>query len=80
MKRNKSISWFTPTPEAYADRIAPLLVSPDLEAHSGAMFNQKGQPILPSPQLEDSTHVGKFLGESETLAGRVLAQRDRFAV
>lgn len=64
------IGLFTPTPEAYAERITPLLASPDIEAHSGAMFNQKGSAVLPSPQLADGAHVGRFLAESEALVAR----------
>jgi hypothetical protein len=59
-----------PSPEAYAERITPLLVSPDLEAHSGAMFNQKGLAIMASPGLADSVHVRKFLAESEASVAR----------
>jgi len=65
------IGWFTPTPETYAERITPLLVSPDLDAHSGAMFNQKGEAIEPSPKLADSAHVSQFLAESEAIIARV---------
>ncbi len=61
------ISWFTPTPETYADRIAPLLVSPDLEPHRGAMFDQKASAILPTPKLTDRAHVDRFLRESEEI-------------
>jgi NAD(P)-dependent dehydrogenase (short-subunit alcohol dehydrogenase family) len=64
------IGLFTPSAEAYAERITPLLVSPDIEAHSGAMFNQKGVAILPSPALTDSAHISKFLAESEALVAR----------
>lgn len=49
----------------------PLLVSPDLEPHSGAMFDQKGDAIAPSPQLADGLLVAKFLAESEALVARV---------
>ncbi len=64
------IGWFTPTPEAYAERIAPLLVSPHLGEHSGALFNAKGEAILPSPKLANSAHVSRFLAESEALVAR----------
>lgn len=66
------IGLFTPNPETYAARITPLLVSPDLEAHSGVMFNQKGFAIMPSPRLEDGAHVAKFLAESEALVARAM--------
>jgi len=65
------IGWFTPSPATYAERIAPLIVSPDLEAHSGALFDQKGAAIEPSPGLSDAGHVARFLGESEVLVARV---------
>jgi len=64
------IGWFTPTPETYAERITRLIVSPDLEAHTGAMFNQKGEAIEPSPPLAEVAHVAKFLAESEALVSR----------
>ncbi len=64
------IGWFTPTPERYAEGIVPLLVSADIEAHSGAMFNQKGEAILPSPKLADGAHVAAFLAQSDALAAR----------
>jgi NAD(P)-dependent dehydrogenase (short-subunit alcohol dehydrogenase family) len=67
----KMIGIFTPSPEAYAERITPLLVSPDLEPHSGAMFDQKGDAIVPTPRFADRAHVSRFLAESEALIARV---------
>ncbi|MGE3512395.1 MAG: SDR family NAD(P)-dependent oxidoreductase [Vicinamibacterales bacterium] len=64
------ISLFAPTPEQYADRVAPLLVAPEIESHSGAMFNQKGQAILPTPALLNQTHASGFLAASEQLVSR----------
>jgi NAD(P)-dependent dehydrogenase (short-subunit alcohol dehydrogenase family) len=52
--------------ETYAERLAPLLVSPDLEGHSGAMFDRKGFAILPSQGLSDE-HVKSFIAASEAL-------------
>jgi NAD(P)-dependent dehydrogenase (short-subunit alcohol dehydrogenase family) len=56
-----------PSPEAYAKRITPLLATPDIEGHSGAMFEQKGHAILPTPQLTDASYVKAFIGASEKL-------------
>jgi NAD(P)-dependent dehydrogenase (short-subunit alcohol dehydrogenase family) len=67
------IGWFTPTAEAYAERIAPLLLAPDLEAHSGALFDRKGEPIVPSPGLTDA-HIREFMAESEALIARTGVQ------
>jgi NAD(P)-dependent dehydrogenase (short-subunit alcohol dehydrogenase family) len=66
------IGLFSPSAESYAERILPLLLSPDLEAHSGALFDQKGQAVLPSPKLADGAHVSAFLAASEKLIERVL--------
>ncbi len=47
------IEWLTSfmmvEPDAYAERLVPLLVSPDLNGRSGVMFNNKAQAILPEP-------------------------------
>ena len=64
------IGLLTASPETYAERIAPLLVAPDLDAHNGAMFDQKGNPILPSPKLTDASYVSAFIGNSEALVAR----------
>ncbi len=64
------IGLLTASPETYAERIAPLLVSPDLEAHNGAMFDQKGNPILPSQKLTDASYLSAFIANSEALVSR----------
>lgn len=63
------IGLITPSAETYARRILPLLVSPDLAGHSGAMFNRKGDAVAASPQLTDS-QVRAFLAESESLLSK----------
>ena len=55
--------------ETYAERLASLLVSPDLEGHSGTMFDPKGFAILPSSKLTDD-YTKKFIGASEALVSR----------
>lgn len=62
----------SPSPDEYAERIAPLLFSPDLGGHSGAIFDRKGNPSLPSLKLSDPTYAQAFLAESETLVTRAL--------
>jgi NAD(P)-dependent dehydrogenase (short-subunit alcohol dehydrogenase family) len=64
------IGLLTPSPETYAERLAPLLVSRDLEGHSGAMFDRKGNAILPSPKLMDASYRNAFIAASETLVAR----------
>jgi NAD(P)-dependent dehydrogenase (short-subunit alcohol dehydrogenase family) len=66
------IGLITPTPEQYAERMLPLLVSPDLEKESGAMFDQKGNAVLPSPKVTEDAHRGAFLAESAQLVDRAL--------
>lgn len=58
-----------PSAGRYAARIAPLLFSPDLDAHSGAMFDSKGRAILASPGL-DPAHVASFMKASHALVAR----------
>jgi len=69
--RSRVIEWMigmvNPSVETYAERLATLLVSRDLEAHSGAMFNQKGDAVLPSPKLRDAAYVTAFINASEAL-------------
>jgi NAD(P)-dependent dehydrogenase (short-subunit alcohol dehydrogenase family) len=55
--------------ETYAERLAPLLVSPDLEGHNGAMFDPKGFAIFPSPKLTDR-YTQEFIAASEALVSR----------
>jgi hypothetical protein len=64
------IGVLTPSAETYAERLTPLLVSPDLEAHSGAMFDQKCFAILPSPKLMGASYVNAFIAASEALVSR----------
>jgi NAD(P)-dependent dehydrogenase (short-subunit alcohol dehydrogenase family) len=68
------IGLLTPSAETYAEKLTPLLVSKDLEAHSGTMFDRKGLAVLPSPQLGDTSHVNAFLAASEALVSRANVQ------
>ena len=61
------IGLWTESPGTYANRLTPVLVSPDLEGHSGAMFDHKGNSILPSPKLKDDSYVKAFIAASEAL-------------
>lgn len=63
------IGLLTPTADTYAQRITPLLLTSDIEGHSGALFNNKGQAILPSAGLTDE-HIRKFMAASEVVAAR----------
>lgn len=66
------IGLFTWSPERYAERIAPLLFAPELDARTGIMFNQKGLAILPTGALIPE-HVERFLAASDALVGRATA-------
>lgn len=67
------IGLLMPTADTYAKRITPLLLTPEIEGHSGAMFDRKGQAILPSQGLTDQ-HIGKFMAASEALIARTGVQ------
>lgn len=57
--------------EEYADKILPLLVSPDIEQHSGAMFNRHGNPIHANPSLLQKPYLQRVVEETEKLAQRI---------
>jgi NAD(P)-dependent dehydrogenase (short-subunit alcohol dehydrogenase family) len=65
------IGLLTPTPERYASRILSLLVAPELEGRSGAMFGKKGTAILPTEGF-DAPHVERFMGGLDALLSRGL--------
>lgn len=65
------IGVFGQSPHSYARRIVPLLFAPGLEGHSGTLFNNKAQPVLPSRGF-DKAHVDRFLAASESLLRRAL--------
>ena len=64
------IGLLAPSAETYVERLLPLLLSPDLEGHSGDMFDRKGLAILPTPKLMDSAYVNAFIAASEALVSR----------
>lgn len=66
------IGLLTISAETYAERIVPLLVAPELEERSGAMFNQKARAILPSEVLSEE-RVTALLSASEELLARALS-------
>ncbi|MDQ3239399.1 MAG: SDR family NAD(P)-dependent oxidoreductase [bacterium] len=55
-----------PSTQAYVQQILPLLISPDIEEHSGTMFDKKGVAIFPSEGLTES-YINKFITASEAL-------------
>lgn len=65
------IGWFTPSAEEYAKAITPLLLSPQLDLHSGTLFNRKGQAIQPSRGITDQQHMQAFIRQSTSLIDRV---------
>jgi NAD(P)-dependent dehydrogenase (short-subunit alcohol dehydrogenase family) len=72
--RYRFVEWMigllAPSADNYAAQLTPLLVSPDLETHSGLMFDRRGLAILPSPKLMDGSYVSAFLAASEALVSR----------
>lgn len=59
--------------QAYAATVVPLLFAPELAGRPGLLFNQKGDAILPSPQLKDPARVADILKKSRELIARALA-------
>jgi len=64
-----AIRLFSQSPEAYARRIVPLMVSPDLDGVSGALFDSKGRAILPSEGMTER-YRKQFLAASDALLAR----------
>ncbi|MFG2276116.1 SDR family NAD(P)-dependent oxidoreductase [Streptomyces chartreusis] len=56
----------------YAEHIVPLLFADEIEGRSGAVFNRKGRPILPSRGF-DKDYAHRFLTASETILERAMA-------
>ncbi|CCC70729.1 hypothetical protein NCAS_0F02450 [Naumovozyma castellii] len=68
------IGWTHQSPADYAKKICSLLVSPDIEGHSGAMFDCYGNAILQSPGLTPEV-VDNFMKNSKALVVRALAKK-----
>lgn len=60
------IGLLSPSADEYAARIAPLLLSADLQWRSGALFDRKGLAILPSAGLSPD-HIHAFMQATEAL-------------
>lgn len=67
------IGWFTPTPEQYAEGITPLLIAPDLDQHTGTLFNQKSQALLPTKGINEQQHMQDYLRQSRQLIAKAMA-------
>ncbi len=52
-----ALGLFTPSVDSYAGVVLPLLLSDDLPLHSGAIYGQKGTPILPSKPFSHDAHL-----------------------
>jgi hypothetical protein len=63
-------SFMTIEPETYAERLAPLLVSPSLNNRSGTMFNNLAEAILPSPKSMEASYAAALMAASERLVAR----------
>ncbi|WP_426442843.1 SDR family NAD(P)-dependent oxidoreductase [Bradyrhizobium genosp. P] len=70
-----AIEWFflfmALEPDIYAKRLTPLLVSPDLTGHSGAMFNNKAEAIMPSTRSTEPDYAAALMAASETVVSLV---------
>ena len=58
--------------DEYAERIPPLLASPDIEDCSSAMFGRHGDPIHASSLLLQKPYLQIVIEESEKLAKKAL--------
>lgn len=65
------IGLFMQTADEYARRVVPLLVAPELEGRSGAMFSAKGSAILPTEGMDDA-RVERLMAASNAFVDRAL--------
>ncbi|CDK29037.1 unnamed protein product [Kuraishia capsulata CBS 1993] len=65
------ISWISASPEDYAKKIVPLLISPDLSNFNGAIFDKNGNAIEKTPVFTD-VYVDKFWEASAKLELKAL--------
>ncbi|WP_349630931.1 SDR family NAD(P)-dependent oxidoreductase [Bradyrhizobium manausense] len=70
------VEWLTSfmmiEPDVYAERLVPLLVSHDLDARSGTMFNNKAEAILPSSSSKEPIYAAALMEASDGLLRRAL--------
>ena len=58
--------------EKYAERLAPVLLAPELEGHTGVHFNQKGIAIKPS-EVMTGEHVERLMTATDAVLARAPA-------
>jgi hypothetical protein len=64
------IGWFGPSAAQYAGAVVPLFVTLELDAAPGALFGQKGTPVLPTPAFRDAAFVKKWIDGLDALVAR----------
>lgn len=67
------IGILSPSAEQYAQNITQLLISPELDSHSGALFDRNCRRLKPSNGIDDTTHMNAFLKESFVLLGKAIS-------
>lgn len=58
--------------QEYAEKVLPLLRSPEIEDHSGAMFGRNADPIHSNPPLLQKPYLQRVVEQSERLARKAL--------
>ncbi|WFU27631.1 SDR family NAD(P)-dependent oxidoreductase [Bradyrhizobium sp. CB1717] len=74
-----ALEWLTSfmmvEPDAYAERLIPLLVARDLDGRSGAMFDNRARAILTSPSSTEPSYAAALMEASDRLSSRALVGR-----
>lgn len=60
------VGWFTRSPDQYAERIAPLLIAPELEQRNGGIFNNNGHALQRSKGISED-YAAAYIKASEEL-------------
>ncbi|MFH4619848.1 oxidoreductase [Vibrio furnissii] len=70
------IGLLSPTPEQYADNILPTMFAHDLDQHNGALFNRKGQALLPSEGIDSPNYMNSFVEQARVLIQKAMQTSD----
>lgn len=65
------IGFFTPSPDAYAQKILPIFTALELETSKGLCFRQSGEPIKPAPEFADAAVVASWISAADALVAKV---------
>lgn len=61
------IGMLNPTPVQFAEKLVPIMFTPELEVFNGALLTRAGKALHPSKSIQDKSHVNAFIQGSYAL-------------